>query len=112
MLNTIGQQLKERYIQNQSVCEKVVNIFSLMSNKIRFRVLCVLAMEDFCVNEIIEIIGCGKQSNVSQQLKLLVMSGLVTRKKDGTQMIYQLKDDNIRELIRFLENKYLEEEAQ
>jgi len=110
MINQDITTLKEHFKSNEAVCNKVIGTFSLISNKIRFRILCLLTRGDFCVNEIIDIIDCGKLSNVSQQLKLLALSGILEKRRDEKKVIYHLKDQAIKDLIQYLETIYLQEE--
>ena len=109
--NELAKTLKARFQSQGAVCEKVLSLFSLLSNKIRFRLLCTLAKGDFCVNSLIDIIDCGNQSNVSQQLKQLTLAELVKKRREGRNTVYYLADDKARSLILFLENTYLVEEA-
>ena len=99
---------KERFISNDLVCEKVVGRFQLIANKARFRILCLLREDWFSVNEIVEVIQAGKLTNISQQLKMLTLAGLLEKKKEGRQVLYTLKDEAIQNMISFLEKQYLE----
>lgn len=60
------------------------------------------------MNEIVEVIQAGKLTNISQQLKMLTLAGLLKKKKEGRKVLYTLKDETIREMISFLEKHYLE----
>ena len=71
------ETIKARFQANEQVCTKVMDIFFLVANKTRFRILCALKYGDFCVNDIVDIIQMGKVSNISQQLRLLRMAGIV-----------------------------------
>ena len=99
--------IKARFQANEQICGKVMDIFSLVANKTRFRILCALKEGDFCVNDIVDIIQMGKISNISQQLRLLSMAGIVDKRREKKQIFYFLKDEKIREMIEFLEIHYL-----
>ena len=99
---------KERFISNDLVCEKVVGRFQLIANKARFRILCLLREDWFSVNEIVEVIQAGKLTNISQQLKMLTLAGLLEKKKEGRKVLYTLRDEAIQDMISFLEKQYLE----
>ncbi|MCK4516794.1 MAG: hypothetical protein KAU31_16145, partial [Spirochaetaceae bacterium] len=49
-----GNLVKERFISNDLVCEKVIGRFQLIANKARFRIMCLLREDWFSVNEIVE----------------------------------------------------------
>ena len=110
MLNNKINEIKKQFQENDYVCEKVVGIFSLIANKTRFRILCLLKRGDFCVNDIEEIVQLGSLSNISQQLRLLTMAGMLEKKKVQKKHYYHLRDENIKRMIEYLEKNYLKEE--
>ena len=99
---------KDYFFTNDETCRGVLQMLSLMSNKIRLQILCLLCEDDFCVNEIVSIVG-GKFSNVSQQLKLLALAGLLTSEKNSKNVSYSLKNQNVKKTIQYLRRmfKYL-----
>ncbi len=99
--------LKKRFEENELICEKVIDLFTLFSNKARFRILCMLLEGDFCVTEIVETVKIGKISNVSQQLRLLTLAGLLEKRRDKKRIIYHLKDEKIKKVIQFFQENYL-----
>jgi ArsR family transcriptional regulator len=107
MLNKIGKELQAEFVQNEEVCQHVIGIFQLLSNKIRFRIVCILSRGEFCVSEIAEILGMDKLSNLSQQLKVLRLSGIIKCKREEKQMVYSLQDDRVREMIKYFKSSFL-----
>jgi len=103
----LNKEIKNHFKENEKVCEKVLNIFSLISNKTRFRILCLLKEGDFCVNDIVDLIQLGKISNISQQLRLLSMADILVKRREKKQIFYHLKDEKIKKMIVFLEENYL-----
>lgn len=103
--------IKEQFQKNERVCQKVVDIFTLIANKTRFRILCLLKEGDFCVGEIVDTIQISNFSNISQQLRLLSMAGILERRRDKKQVIYHLKDEKVRNMIDFLQENYLNAES-
>ena len=106
MLNHIGQELQEEFANNEEVCRDVIGLFQLMSNKQRFRIVCILSRGDFCVNEIAKILGTSKISNISQQLKVLRLAGVIRSERDEKKMVYSLADERFRQIITFLKANY------
>lgn len=100
---------RERFAKSEALCGKIVDRFQLIANKSRFRILCLLRDGWFSVNEIVEVIQAGKLSNVSQQLKLLSLAGVLEKRKESRQVFYTLKDESVRKTIDFLEDLYLED---
>lgn len=107
MANAV-RTFREGLFGRESVCQKVQVLFGLLSNKTRFRIVCLLMRGDFCVQEITGTIEAGDMSFVSQQLKTFHLVGVVAKKKVGRKVYYRLTDPKLRELMRLLGAVYLE----
>jgi len=101
---TVNEKTEFFFKQNRN-CEKLLDIFSLFANENRFKILCTLNEQEFCVNDLVKITD-GKPSNISQQLKILNLAGLLERERRGKQIYYNLKDEKIRKLLDFLFQQY------
>lgn len=97
----LQEKVAEQLRANQASCERILKMFSLFSNETRFRILCVLKEGDFCVKEIVELVG-GKHSNISQQLKMLTLAGYLTKRRQERSIIYHLDDEKIKSTVNFL----------
>lgn len=106
-MTTVARELKEAFRRNEAACVRVVQLFQLFSNKGRFRIACLLARGEFCVNEITEVVSEGKTSNISQQLKILALSGVIERRRENQRILYTLKDKRVGNMIRFLQEQFL-----
>lgn len=94
-------QIQERF---QDVrCAQVEQLLSVMSNPLRFHILCALSQGEFTVTELGEITG-SKNSNLSQQLKIMTMAGYLTKERSGKEIRYTLSDQRIFKTIGFLES--------
>ena len=102
--------MKEVFKRNEAVCTRVLGLFLLFSNKGRFRIVCLLARGEFCVQEITEVVG-EKASNISQQLKMLTLSGVIERRRVEQRILYSLKDKRVRRMIQFLQDQFLNGET-
>jgi DNA-binding transcriptional ArsR family regulator len=111
MLNAIGKEIHAEFARNEEVCRHVIGLFQLMANKQRFRIVCILSRGKFCVNEIAAILGTDKLSNISQQLKVLRLAGVIQCERDSKRMIYSMSDDRIRDIIMFLKENYMGEDV-
>jgi ArsR family transcriptional regulator len=100
------EEIKKRFANNEDVCRRVIDVLSLMSNKTRFRILCVLAEGDFCVTDIVDAVQMGKLSNISQQLRVLSLAGIVEKTRQQQRVIYHLKDRRLAKLIKVLEKEF------
>lgn len=101
------QKIKREFNRNQQVCEKVVGLFHLLSNKVRFRIVCTLLHGEACVQEIADVVAGGRMSNISQQLRMLRLAGVVEKRRDGKQILYRIEDGRVRDLIEFLRGHFL-----
>jgi ArsR family transcriptional regulator, lead/cadmium/zinc/bismuth-responsive transcriptional repressor len=76
--------------------EKLTDIFDAVSDPTRcrtFRLLLVTHGEDVNVSDIAHIMGMTVPA-ISQQLKVLEQSGLVTREKAGQTVYYRIKQND------------------
>ncbi|MBN2444376.1 MAG: winged helix-turn-helix transcriptional regulator [Spirochaetales bacterium] len=96
---------KEFIIKNTEACECILQTLSLLSNKTRLHILCILSNSDYCVGEIGEIVG-GKTSNISQQLKMLTMAGYLEKRRSEKNIFYHLKDEKIKKLLDFFRDNF------
>jgi DNA-binding transcriptional ArsR family regulator len=99
--SALQQRVAEELRKNKASCERMHKMFSLFSNETRFKILCVLKEGDFCVNDIVGLVG-GKHSNISQQLKMLTLAGYLTKERNERSIIYHLEDEKIRSTVNFL----------
>ena len=58
-------------------------------------------------SEIAEILGMDKLSNLSQQLKVLRLAGIIQCHREEKQMVYTLNDERVRDMIGYFKAKYL-----
>jgi ArsR family transcriptional regulator len=82
--------------------------FKSLGHPARIRVLELLASGDKAVHELLDAITI-EPSNLSQQLSVLRMAGLVVQRREGGQVIYSLALPEVRELLlvarRILESR-------
>ena len=108
MLKSEHLSIKDKFTRSAETCQEVLQILSLFSNQTRFQILCLLREDNFCVSDIADIISEAKISNVSQQLKMLTLAGILRKTRREKQVFYQLVDDKIRRLIDFLHTEYID----
>ncbi len=111
-MKPLCRELKLAFEKNEAVCARVIQLFQLFSHKGRFRIACLLARGEFCVNEITEVVSEGKTSNVSQQLKMLALSGVIERRREDQRILYRLKDKRVGSMIEYLQKHFLNGELQ
>lgn len=84
--------MDEKYIQ------PMAEIFKVLSDPTRIRILALLAKEELCVTCIASALGMT-HSAISHQLRLLRAAGLVKYTKEGKEVIYSLDDAHVLHLF-------------
>lgn len=78
------------------------NIFKILSNPTRIKILKVLSKAEMCACEIPLKVG-KSQPNVSQQLKFLSKYGILTSRRNGKMILYKIKNKNVLKIIKLAE---------
>jgi DNA-binding transcriptional ArsR family regulator len=84
--------------------ERVANLFRAFSEATRLAILQELKSGELSVSEIVEQLHTS-QANVSKQLKILHDADLVTRRKQGTQVLYAIAEPVVFELCALVCDK-------
>ena len=108
-MNAKGRTIKEEFRKNSAICERVVTLLHLISNKTRFLIVCLLRRGEFCVHDIMDVVNEGKLSHISQQLTILRLAGIVQKRRSNRLILYAIKDERVRRLIEFLCLQYLKQ---
>jgi ArsR family transcriptional regulator len=81
------------------ISELKAELFKALAHPARIRVLEVLVDGERSVGELQPVVGI-ELSHLSQQLGVLRRAGLVTSRKQGSSVIYAIKDELVSELLR------------
>lgn len=65
--------------------------FRALGEPMRLKILQAVCQEPRPVNDIVAAVG-ATQANVSKHLSLLASAGILTRRKDGQCVYYEMKD--------------------
>lgn len=76
----------------------LAEIFKVLGDPTRVRILHALSIDELCVCDIAAILGMSS-SAVSHQLRLLRQTKLVRNRKAGKSVYYSLDDDHVRLLM-------------
>lgn len=71
--------------------ERVAALFRAFAESTRLAILQELKSGELGVSDIVDRLTTS-QANVSKQLKMLRDAGIVSRRKQGTQVLYQIAD--------------------
>ncbi|PND50100.1 ArsR family transcriptional regulator [Rhodococcus sp. ENV425] len=95
-MNADNDSCRRRLPSNQ--VDLVVEVFRMLADSTRVQVLWALVDRELSVNDLAEHVGKPAPS-VSQHLAKLRMARLVRTRKEGTQVIYRLENDHVRQLV-------------
>jgi len=83
---------------SDSEAQQVAEIFKLLGDTTRVKILQILTKRELCVCDIAAVIEMG-QSAVSHQLRLLRNARLVRYRREGKMAWYSLDDEHVRSLL-------------
>ena len=81
--------------------EDLVKVFKALSDETRLKILLIISKRTICQKGISRHLGIS-ESAVSQHIKVLKESGIVTGIKQGYSVIYVINDDCFKEIKFFL----------
>ena len=81
--------------------EDLVKVFKALSDETRLKILLIISKRTICQTGISRHLGIS-ESAVSQHIKVLKESGIVTGIKQGYSVIYVINDDCFKEAKFFL----------
>jgi DNA-binding transcriptional ArsR family regulator len=85
-------------VTNRPVSEVKAELFRALAHPVRVRVLELLADGERSVGDMAPMVGV-ELSHLSQQLGVLRRAGLVTTRKEGSSVIYAVRDPALFELL-------------
>ena len=81
------------------VFELAAELFSVLSTPMRLRILSALCIREKTVGELLAEIDTT-QPNLSQHLAVLYRTGVLAKRKEGTQVIYRVQSEKAVALCR------------
>ena len=81
------------------VFDSVAELFSVLSTPIRLRIISAVCQGEKNVTQQLSEIDTT-QPNMSQHLSMLYRSGVLAKRRDGTQMYYRLQSKRVATLCR------------
>ncbi len=81
------------------VFDSVAELFSVLSTPIRLKIISAVCNGEKNVSQLLAEIDTT-QPNMSQHLSMLYRSGVLSKRRDGTQMYYRLQSERVATLCR------------
>jgi ArsR family transcriptional regulator len=81
------------------VFDSVAELFSVLSTPIRLKIISAVCQGEKNVSELLGEINTT-QPNMSQHLSMLYRSGVLSKRREGTQVFYRLQSERVATLCR------------
>ncbi|MBL8361532.1 MAG: helix-turn-helix transcriptional regulator [Rubrivivax sp.] len=81
------------------VFDSVAELFGVLSTPIRLKIISAVCHGEKNVSELLSVIDTT-QPNMSQHLGMLYRSGVLARRREGTQIYYRLQSERVATLCR------------
>ncbi len=83
----------------ERVFESVAELFAVLSTPIRLKIISAVCNGEKNVSQLLSEIDTT-QPNMSQHLNMLYRSGVLSKRREGTQMYYRLQSERVATLCR------------
>jgi len=88
-----------------TTADDICEIMTLLSNRSRLMILCLLTEGEKSVGQLAEAIG-SRDTAVSQQLAVLRRERIVKARREGQTMFYRIVRKDIGQMLAFLYDTY------
>lgn len=85
--------------EKDRVFESAAELFGLLSTPVRLKIISAVCNGERNVTELLEQIDTT-QPNMSQHLATLYRAGVLSKRRDGTQIFYRLESERVAVLCR------------
>jgi ArsR family transcriptional regulator len=89
----------DRVENEDQVFESVAELFAVLSTPIRLKIISAVCQGEKNVSQLLAEIDTT-QPNMSQHLSTLYRSGVLSKRRDGTQVYYRLQSERVATLCR------------
>jgi ArsR family transcriptional regulator len=86
-------------LSEDRVFESAAELFSILATPVRLKIISAVCQEEKNVSQLLEVIDTT-QPNMSQHLGTLYRSGILAKRREGTQIYYRLQSERVATLCR------------
>jgi DNA-binding transcriptional ArsR family regulator len=97
-LNEAPAAMEELSNQDR-VFESAAELFAVLATPVRLKIISAVCQEEKNVSELLALIDTT-QPNMSQHLATLYRSGVLAKRREGTQIYYRLQSERVAMLCR------------
>lgn len=94
----------EPELDQDRVFESAAELFSILATPVRLKIISAVCQDEKNVTELLELIDTT-QPNMSQHLGTLYRSGILAKRREGTQIYYRLQSERVATLCRAVCNQ-------
>ena len=81
------------------VFESAAELFAVLATPVRLKIISAVCQQEKNVSELLAMIDTT-QPNMSQHLATLYRSGVLAKRREGTQIYYRLQSERVAQLCR------------
>jgi ArsR family transcriptional regulator len=96
---TTGILAMDELSSEDQVFESAAELFSVLATPVRLKIISAVCQSEKNVTELLALIDTT-QPNMSQHLATLYRSGVLAKRRDGTQIYYRLQSERVAMLCR------------
>jgi DNA-binding transcriptional ArsR family regulator len=93
------QRMDEDLSSQDRVFESAAELFGMLATPVRLKIISAVCEKERNVSELLAAIDTT-QPNMSQHLATLYRSGVLSKRREGTQIYYRLKSERVAMLCR------------
>jgi len=86
-------------VNRDRVFESAASLFAVLATPIRLKIISAVCEQEKNVSELLALIDTT-QPNMSQHLAMLYRSGVLSKRREGTQIYYRLQSERVATLCR------------
>ena len=95
----LGSLIDETVSNEDRVFESAAELFAVLATPVRLKIISAVCRQERNVSELLALIDTT-QPNMSQHLATLYRSGVLAKRREGTQIYYRLQNERIATLCR------------
>ena len=96
---TSAKPVSETQTSEDRVFESAAELFAVLATPVRLKIISAVCQQEKNVSELLALIDTT-QPNMSQHLATLYRSGVLAKRREGTQIYYRLQSERVAMLCR------------
>lgn len=96
---TSAKPVSDTQTSEDRVFESAAELFALLATPVRLKIISAVCQQEKNVSELLALIDTT-QPNMSQHLATLYRSGVLAKRREGTQIYYRLQSERVAMLCR------------